>query len=458
MPGVHVLAFRQSDQHVRDVRHLFRRSRERSGSLRLLGEARQLMLRLALAATACLAIAPALAQTPGQGPAPSPSSADPVERGHYLALVGNCSSCHTRPGGAPFAGGVAFKTPYGLIYSSNITQDPTSGIGGWTLAQFTQALRQGVAPDGTHLYPAFPYTEFTKVSDADVAALYAYVKTIAPVKSQPPDDQLSFPYNQRWALGLWNRMFLEDGRFRSDPARTPQWNRGAYLVDGLGHCGECHTPRGFLSSQNQAQALSGAVYPDNVTGRWLGWSSVNLTPAADGLASWSVPELADYLKQGYSFRAGVFGPMNDVIVNSTRYLTNADAQAIATYLKSLPAIVRSSGTPDSPGDEAETLYSVNCATCHLPTGLGSGDTGPPLAGSPVVQSASPESLIDMTLYGGTVPTTPPSKAWASRKWQQMGAFGDKLSDDDAAALLTYIRAAFGNHSGPVTAAQVAAQR
>ncbi len=408
--------------------------------------------RYALVLSLLLAPAAALAQ--------GGSVPDAVERGHYLALVGNCSSCHTREGGASFAGGVAFQTPYGTLYSTNVTQDPEFGIGQWTLGQFTRALRAGVRPDGAHLYPAFPYTEFTKLSDEDVAALYAYFKTIAPVHEASPANQLHFPYSQRWALGLWNTLFFKPGSYQPDPKQSAQWNRGAYLVQGLGHCGECHTPRGFLSSQSAGQGLSGAVYRDNINGRWLNWSSVNLTPAPDGLGSWSVQDIADYLKFGYTLKAGVFGAMNEVVGNSTRYLTDADAQAIAVYLKSLAPVPRSSGAPLSADqmDNAEILYGVNCGTCHLPTGLGSADTGPPLAGSPVVLAASPDSLINITLYGGMVPQTPPSQRWAERKWQMMNAFGDKLSDQDVAALLSYIRASFGNHGGAVTAAQVAAQR
>ena len=191
----------------------------------------------------CLLLAPAAFAQNG-------AAADLAERGHYLALMGNCSSCHTRGGGAPFAGGVAFQTPYGTLYSTNVTQDSEYGIGQWTLAQFTAALRQGVRADGAHLYPAFPYTEFTRLSDDDVAALYAYFKTIRAVHAASPSNQLHFPYSQRWALGIWNTLFFKPGRFQADARQSAQWNRGAYLVQGLGHCGECHTPRGFLSSEN----------------------------------------------------------------------------------------------------------------------------------------------------------------------------------------------------------------
>jgi mono/diheme cytochrome c family protein len=398
----------------------------------------------------CFLCAPSFSQQGAQTTA--------LARGQYLARMGNCVSCHSRSGGDAFAGGVAFETPYGRLYSTNITQDPQAGIGSWTLAQFSQALREGVRPDGTHLYPAFPYPEFTKVSDADVAALYAFLKTIPPSKSVAPANELRFPYNQRWALGLWKDLYFTAGRYTPDAAKSAEWNRGAYLVQGLGHCGECHTPRGALGALNTKSALQGAVYRDTLLDRVVDWSSVNLTAAATGLKSWSAQDMADYLRLGLSPRAGVFGPMNEVIMNSTRYLSDRDARAIAVYLKSLPGPASSSSSASGDLGDGETLYGVHCATCHLPTGLGGSDTGPPLAGSAVVQADDPASLINITLAGELVPKVAPSPQFQSRQWQAMTAFADKLTDEDMAALLTYVRASFGNHGSAVTAAQVAKQR
>lgn len=406
-----------------------------------------------------LALAPAGwvgAQSEGVGAA----GGSAVERGRYLAAAGNCMSCHTREGGAAFAGGVAFATPYGTLYSTNITPDAQSGIGQWSEQQFAEALRQGVRPNGEHLYPAFPYPAFTKLSDADVSALYGYLKTLKPVSAAAPENELSFPYNQRWALGIWKWLYFEEGRFVADAKQSAQWNRGAYLVEGLGHCGACHTPRNFLGAEEAEWALTGATYQDKVEGKVLDWSASNLTSAHSGLGLWSEEEIGAYLKLGFSARAGVFGPMNEVVVNSTRHLTDRDIQAMATYLKSLPAKEQDSGAPaDSEILQAGSLqYDIHCGTCHLPTGLGSSTTGPPLVGSPVTLSPDPASLINVTLYGAQLPHTPPSKQWQARTWQVMEPFGQKLSDEEAAALLSFIRSAWGNKAGEVTADQVAQQR
>jgi mono/diheme cytochrome c family protein len=371
--------------------------------------------------------------------------------------MGNCVSCHSRPGGDAFAGGVAFETPYGRLYSTNITQDPKAGIGSWTLEQFSRAVREGVRPDGTHLYPAFPYPEFTKISDSDIAALYVFIKTITPSKYAPPSNELRFPYNQRWALGLWKTLYFTAGRYTPNSSRSAEWNRGAYLVEGLGHCGECHTPRGALGALNAKATLKGAVYRDKAMDRVVDWSSVNLTGAPTGLASWSTQDIADYLRLGLSPPAGVFGPMNEVIMNSTRYLTEGDAKAIAIYLKSLPGETASASASEDLS-AGENLYGIHCGTCHLPTGLGAKDTGPPLARSAVVQVDNPASLINIVLFGELDPKVAPSPQWQAREWQAMNPFADKLGDEDMAALLTYLRASFGNHGTAVTAAQVAKQR
>lgn len=388
------------------------------------------------------------------------ASASNVEHGRYLATAGNCVSCHTREGGQPFAGGVAFNTPFGTMYSTNITPHGEAGIGKWTQQQFVHALREGVRPDGEHLYPAFPYTAFTKLSDADAAALFTYLKTLAPVDYAPPPNELSFPFNQRWALGIWKALYLEEGRFAPDKTQSAEWNRGAYLVQGLGHCGACHTPRNFLGAEDSEQALTGGTYQDKLDGKWLNWSATNLTSAASGLAAWSVEEIAAYLKHGVNARAGVFGAMNEVIMNSTRHLSEQDSRAMAVYLKSLPANTQDSGTPaDAELMQAgELQYTIHCGTCHLPTGLGSDTTGPPLVGSAVTLAADPSSLINVTLYGAQVPHIAPSPQWQARKWQPMEAFGGKVSDEDVAALLSYVRGAWGNKAGEVTASQVAGQR
>jgi mono/diheme cytochrome c family protein len=412
--------------------------------------ARFLLSAAALAALSCFFESAFAADTPGAV----------VERGRYLADAGDCVSCHTRVGGAPFSGGLAFSTPFGIIHSTNITPDPQSGIGRWTQTDFERALRQGVGHEGEHLYPVFPYPSFTKTSDADVAALWAFLRSIPPVKYTTPANDVTFPFGQRWLLGVWKRLYFKEGRFVADESKSAEWNRGAYLVEGLGHCGACHSPRNFLGAEDTARAMTGGALKEDTGGRSMAWSAVNLTSSSSGLQSWSMEDLTNYLKLGYSPHASVFGPMNSVVMNSTRRLTPADDQAIAAYLKSLAAKKQDSGTPSGNQimADGETLYSIHCGTCHLPTGLGSISTGPPLAGSAVVLAADPKSLINVTLGGPELPSPAPSEEWQSRKWQAMPAFSDKLSDDEIAALLSYIRNSWGNKEGAVSADQVSKQR
>lgn len=382
------------------------------------------------------------------------------QRGEYLAAAGNCVSCHTNGDDSPFAGGLEFETPFGTIYSTNITSDPETGIGQWSLEDLANAMRHGEAPDGKHLYPVFPYTSFAKVSDEDIAAIHAYLKTIAPVKFTPPENDLSFPYSQRWTLGLWKAMYFDDSPFEPQPEQTAQWNRGAYLVEGLGHCSMCHTPRNFIGANDDDLAMTGGSYMTRVEGKLSAWSAPNLTSADVGLAMWSVDDITDYLKLGVSHRAGVFGPMNEVVVNSTRHLSREDVRAMAVYLKSLPANFQDSGESAT----ADVLragsiqYDIHCGSCHLPTGEGSPEQGPPLIGSPVVLDVDPASLINITLYGAQTPHISPSDEWASRAWIRMDSFDNILDDEQVAAVLSFIRATWGHEAGAVTPEQVAEQR
>jgi mono/diheme cytochrome c family protein len=380
-----------------------------------------------------------------------------IARGKYLATAGNCGACHTAPDGQAFAGGLEFDTPFGKIYSTNITPDTQTGIGKWTASQFRQALREGVRPDGEHLYPVFPYTSFTKIADADVAALFAYLKSLPAVSAKAPENDLSFPYSQRWLMSLWNKMYFTGGAYKSDPKQSSTWNRGAYLVEALGHCSACHSPRNSLGAESANEAFTGGVYNDKVPGGAVRqWSAPNLTSAANGLGGWSVPEITAYLKTGRNASTVTFGPMNDVITKSTSHLTGADLTAMATYLKSLAA---NPGKLAAPPGESElqagsTLYDVHCGTCHLPTGLGSADTGPKLAGSLVVQASDPSSLINVILYGPQLPEAAPDVG----HWQPMEAYSDKLTDEEVAQLAGYVRSTWNNKGGAVTAKQVAKQR
>lgn len=382
-----------------------------------------------------------------------------VLRGRYLALAGDCISCHTRAGGAPFAGGLPFHTPFGLIYSPNITPDPQTGIGQWSEAEFARALRQGLGKHGEQLYPVFPYSYFTKISDSDVAALYAFLRVMPAVKYLAPANDMTFPFGERRLLWGWKSLYFHEGRFIQDKAKSPQWNRGAYLVEGLGHCGACHTPRNTLGGEKADQFMTGGVYQE-YPGRPMDWSTPNLTSGGNGLKAWSLEDLTNYLKLGYSQHASVHGPMISVVMNSTRNLTREDDEAIATYLKGIASDRQNDPPPPPHGlmTVGENLYSIHCSTCHLPTGLGSPITAPPLVGSSVVLTPNPASMINILLRGPILPDQPPSHEWQSRKWQSMPAFGDKLSDEDVAALLSYVRSAWGNQQGAVTADQVAKQR
>ena len=416
--------------------------------------------RLAIATCATLLawlpLAEALASEPATDPAAQPAAGE-VERGRYLATAGNCISCHTAEEGQPFAGGLAFETPFGKLYSTNITPDENSGIGKWTQEQFARAVREGVRPNGDHLYPAFPYTAYTKMSDEDVAALFAYIKTIKPVNAPPPANEMGFPFNQRWALGIWKALFFDEGRFTADPKQSAEWNRGAYLVEGLGHCSACHSPRNFMGAEKSSMAMTGGEYNDKIaTGAVRAWGTPNLTNVSNGLESWPVEDLAAYLKTGRNSFAEVFGPMNEVVMNSTRHLQPDDVKAMSVYLKSLPG---NKGEVGKPADAetlhaGEVLYNLHCGTCHQPTGLGSRsqDAGARLAGSPVVQATNPAALINVILYAPQLARLP------TRRWKDMPAFEEKLADDEIAAIASYLRNAWGNVGGAVTEEQVYKQR
>jgi mono/diheme cytochrome c family protein len=390
---------------------------------------------------------------------PVEQAPDPLAKGKYLAAAGNCISCHTHEGGAPFAGGVPFKTDFGTIYSTNITSDPNYGIGGWTLEQFVKAMREGIDNEGKHLYPAFPYPSFTKISDEDLAELYNYIKTIEPSNFEPPQNEMGFPFNQRGLMAIWNALFFKNERFTPVQGQSAEFNRGAYLVEGLGHCGACHTPRNFLGGEKTDEALSGGTYQDEITGGEVRpWYAVNLTPSQNGLKGWTLEDITTYLKTGHGTRVGSYGPMNEVITGSTMHLTDADINAMGVYLKGLKPIENGTTQTIADADQraGETLYTIHCGTCHLPTGLGSvpgSELGASLVGSAVVQGNDPSTLINVILNGTVVVTPAPEKGWKNMK-----AFGNLLDDDEVATLANYLRTSWGNQGSKVTPEQVAKQR
>ena len=412
-----------------------------------------LVLLLLVGATAC-----AYLFYPAAMPAPAEIGKldASAEQGRYLATVANCVSCHTPEGSEPFSGGVEFRTPFGLIRSTNITSDTRTGIGNWSFEDFYRSMKHGVRPDGAELYPAFPYTAFAKMRDKDIASIYLYMKTIAPVSAEHRPNELKFPFNLRFGLRAWKRLFHNSKPYEADPQESSVWNRGAYLVQGPGHCGACHSPRNPLGAERKDLALTGGVLTDAVgAGKYRKWSSVNLTPHGTGLAEWTEADIVAYLKKGENEHAVVHGPMNEVIMNSTRYLSDADAQAIARYLQSLPAKAQSARR--QPGEtqmkRGEIAYTVHCGTCHLPTGLGDQVLGVSLAGNAIVQAPDPASLINVVLYA---PHLPPPPFVSDRT--RMKPFGKRLSAEEIADLASYLRSSFGNQAGAVSEKQVVEQR
>jgi mono/diheme cytochrome c family protein len=376
-----------------------------------------------------------------------------AEQGRYLAAAGNCVSCHTRPGGAPFSGGLPFVTPLGTIYSTNITPDTPTGIGSWSAADLRRAMQRGEARDGAHLFPAFPYTSFTKVSDADILAIYAYLRTVPAVRYRPPDNGLLFA--MRWPMALWNGLYFKPGRFGINLSQSAEWNRGAYLVAGLGHCGACHTPRNLLLAEQLDKAYQGGVLKAAVSKQQARrWSAVDLTNSSRGLGAWSVAELTQYFQTGVSARAGTFGPMNEVIVNSLKLLTPEDLRAMAVYLKSLPARTYSDAPVSAQQvSEGAPLYKARCEKCHGRSGRGGMFAGPPLAGSAVVQAEDPASLVNIVLYG---PQLPPQVSYG--EWDTMPEYASILSDAQIAAVSNYVRGSWGNRASAVSSQAVGAQR
>ncbi|MEE4298187.1 MAG: cytochrome c [Pseudomonadales bacterium] len=420
----------------------------------------RLYLLLVAVATVVLAGGVLLRDRSGDGPS-LPAAVDLTDpaliaRGEYLATAGNCGSCHTVAGGAFMAGGLAFETPFGTIYSTNVTPAAETGIGAWSAGDFRAAMRRGVRPGGEHLYPVFPYTSYTKLSDEDLLALWAWMRSIPAVEQATPENDLAFPYGNRWLMGFWKALYLEAGAFRPDAAADEAWNRGAYLVEALGHCGACHTPRNGLGAEVASDHLGGGSYLDRVPedGHRV-WSTPNLTSDARGLGLWSEADLSAYLKTARNDFLESFGPMNEVVMNSTRHLSDADVAAMATYLKSLPARPERSGqAPDElTMGRGRTVYNLHCGTCHLPTGLGDPEMAPRLsAGSLVVQSDDPAAMINVVLFGPEAPEL-------SKKWRDpMEAYRYELDDEEIAAVLTFVRNSWDNAAGVVTPEQVARQR
>jgi len=387
-------------------------------------------------------------------PPSAPPAPEQVARGAYLARAGNCMLCHTERGGAPYAGGRAIETPFGTVYASNITPDAETGIGAWSAAHFRRALHEGRSRDGHLLIPAFPYTHFTRVSGADVDALFDYLRSLPPVNKPNRPHRLRWPYDTQAALAVWRALYFRPDRYQEDASRTPEWNRGAYLVQGLGHCGACHTARTALGGMRDMLDLSGGLIP------MLNWYAPSLaSPGEAGVADWPIAQIQQLLATGSAPRGIVLGPMAEVVQHSTQYLEPSDLRAMAVYLKSLPPAPGDSDPRELPHAAAAVLergakiYADRCASCHGDQGQGVPGAYPALDGNRAVTMPVTANLVQVVLNGGFAPATR-----GNPRPFGMPPFAPVLSDADVAAVLTYLRSAWKNRAAPVSELTVAQQR
>jgi mono/diheme cytochrome c family protein len=391
-------------------------------------------------------------------PAFCDDQASSAARGKYLAVLGDCAGCHTAPHQPAFSGGLPFTAGFGTLYSTNITPDKQTGIGNWTGDQFYRALHEGIAADGRHLYPAFPYIYFAKVTRADTDALFAYLKTVAPVYRPPTSNRLLFPFNIRQMMMFWNWLYLGAKPFAADPAKTALVNRGDYLVGGLGHCAACHTPKNILFGDEKTKPLAGGVV-DN-------WFAANLSgDAGEGLGHWSAGDLSRYLATGRNAYATAAGSMQEKVTLSTSHMTDDDRAAIAAYLKSLPPVAMSASTAKNPAPAAaamqrgEAIFVARCSACHAPPGqkparvtavgpAGALADDPQLAGDTLVVGRDPTTVLRIILDGAQSPVTDNERITYS-----MPGFA-ALSDEEVADVASYIRNAWGNHAPAASKADV----
>jgi mono/diheme cytochrome c family protein len=374
-----------------------------------------------------------------------------VERGRYLALAGNCAGCHTTRGGEPYAGGMPIETPFGTVYSSNLTPDDKAGIGGWSSAHFWRAMHNGRSKDGRLLYPAFPYPSFTQVTREDSDAIYAYLRSVPPSAVANREHRLSFPYDTQAALAVWRALSFKPEPFVANAGKPAEWNRGAYLVNGLGHCIACHGSRNSLGATETKLGLSGGLIAVE------NWYAPSLTdPYEAGVADWPPADVVALLKNGVAPRGSVMGPMADVVFSSTQYLSEADLTAMASYLKDLPDAAKAEA-PATAATRAPIrrdagtmargakIYDQRCAYCHGDQGQGAAGAYPPLAGNRAVNMARPTNLIQVIAHGGFLPSTS-----GNPRPYGMPPFGQTLDAAEVAAVLTYVRGSWGNDSPPVT--------
>jgi len=393
-----------------------------------------------------------------------PSTPELVARGRYLTRAADCAACHTTPDGDTFTGGVAFKLPFGTIYSTNITPDRNTGIGTWSDDDFVRALHEGVDKDGSHLYPAFPYTSYTALTRDDAVAIKAYLFSLPPKYAPARENGLSFPFNQRWGMAFWNLVFLDQHRFRPTLLASAEENRGAYLATALGHCGECHTPRNFAFAMTQSRLFAGAVV--------TGWWAYNITSDKTyGIGAWSDRQLADYIQTGHADgRGSAAGPMGEAVANSLQHLTPQDTAALVSYLRKVPPQKGEAGveiaattkgmstsTAWAPG-QAENggnvlgsgIFEGACASCHQWNGAGQQTPYAALAGGQTVNDPMGTNLVQVLLSGADLRAVHPTTF--------MPSFGKAYSDAELAAVSNYVIDHFGGKSGHVTAEGVRQSR
>jgi mono/diheme cytochrome c family protein len=398
-------------------------------------------MKLALLIFLAAAFSPALAQTGAPGN-------DVLARGEYLARAADCAVCHTAPGGKNYAGGRAFDLPFGTLYSPNITADTETGIGNYTDDDFVSAVTRGVAPAGKHLYPAMPYPSYARMTREDALAIKAYLFSLPAERAPQTEDKLEFPFNQRWGMIAWNVVFRPSSPFRADPNMSPAWNRGAYLVEVLGHCGECHTPRGILQNMKNGERFGGALTQ--------GWMAYNLTAdRTSGIGAWTEEALASYLATGHAEgRSSAAGPMAEVVENSTRFLTRDDIRAMVTYLRSVAPIGNAFPVEANPparqdriageeGSLGERIFAGECANCHRFDGSGAQTAHASLVGNRTVNDPKGTNLVRVVLEGvhlnGLI---------------SMPAFGRGHTDDEIAAVANFVNGTFGNGALKLTAADI----
>ena len=383
----------------------------------------------------------------------------PLVRGRYLTQAADCQTCHTREGGVPFAGGRPFKTRFGTLYSPNITPDRDSGIGAWSAGDFLRAVHQGVRPDGSHLYPAFPYAAYTYLTDDDVQAIWTYLRSVPAVRNPVAANNLAFPFNQRWLMRVWSGLFNPDRRFAANVRRSPEWNRGAYLAEGLAHCGDCHTPRNLLQALDNRRKFAGALT--------AGWLAYNITSdRTSGVGAWSDEALAQYLATGHAASHGTAsGPMAEAVESSLSKLAPSDIRALVTYVRSIPPVASpdlpavrtrvaaaAPGTGDeiSAGSLGEQVFAGACAGCHGWSGRSPLMDRAALTGSRAINDPSAVNVVQMVLNG--------SAGGTSGTTGSMPAFGAGYSDAEIAAVANYVTARFGTQASAVSEGTVAQLR